>query len=39
MAFKFEELKVWHVALELANEIDLLEKTFPIDERFSLASQ
>ena len=39
MAFRFEELKVWHIAADLSNEIDLLAKTFPIDERFSLASQ
>ncbi|MCY7309397.1 MAG: four helix bundle protein [Chitinophagaceae bacterium] len=39
MAFRFEELKVWHIAADLSNEIDLLAKTFPIEERFSLASQ
>jgi len=39
MAFRFEELKVWHIAADLSNEIDLLVKTFPIEERFSLASQ
>ena len=39
MAFRFEELKVWHMAADLSNEIDLLAKTFPIEERFSLASQ
>ena len=39
MAFKFEDLRVWHRALELANEVDLLSKTFPQDERFSLTSQ
>lgn len=39
MAFKFEELKVWHIAADLSNEIDLLAKTFPVEERFSLASQ
>ncbi|HWB25504.1 MAG TPA: four helix bundle protein [Chitinophagaceae bacterium] len=39
MAFKFEELRVWHKTLELTNEVDLLAKTFPVEERFSLASQ
>ena len=39
MAFRFEELKIWHLAADLSNEIDLLAKSFPIDERFSLASQ
>lgn len=39
MAFRFEELKIWQKAVELSNEIDLLTKKFPIDERFSLSSQ
>ena len=39
MAFRFENLKVWQIAAELSNEIDLLAKNFPIEERFSLASQ
>ncbi len=39
MAFRFEDLKIWHKALELANQVDILAKTFPMDERFSLASQ
>jgi four helix bundle protein len=39
MAFRFEELKVWHIAADLYNEIDLLAKTFPVEERYSLASQ
>lgn len=30
---------MWQKSLELANEVDLLVKTFPIEERFSLASQ
>lgn len=39
MAFRFEELKIWQKAVELSNEVDLLTKSFPVDERFSLASQ
>ena len=39
MAFRFEELKVWHIAADLSNEIDLLVKKFPVEERYSLSSQ
>jgi four helix bundle protein len=39
MAFKFEELKVWQRAADLSNEVDLLAKKFPANERFSLVSQ
>ena len=39
MAFRFEELKVWQMALELCNEIDLLTKKFPTEERYNLSSQ
>ena len=39
MAFRFEDLKVWHKVADLSNEIDLMTKVFPIEERFSLASQ
>ncbi|MEO7922962.1 MAG: four helix bundle protein [Chitinophagaceae bacterium] len=39
MAFRFEELRVFHQAADLSNEIHMLVKTFPIEERFSLASQ
>jgi hypothetical protein len=28
MAFRFEELKVWQLALRLSNEIDILVKVF-----------
>jgi four helix bundle protein len=39
MAFKFEKLKIWNVALELAGEVAELVKTFPKDELFILTSQ
>ncbi len=39
MAFRFEELKVWQKALELSNEIDIMTKNFPNEERYSLSSQ
>jgi len=39
MGFKFENLKVWQLSLELADEIDLLAQTFPKHELYSLSSQ
>lgn len=39
MAFKFETLLVWQNSLKLCNEIDLLAKSFPRIELFSLTSQ
>jgi four helix bundle protein len=39
MAFKFEKLKVWQKALDLADRIDLLTKTFPREEVYILTSQ
>lgn len=39
MAFRFEELKVWHLALELSNEINIMIEPFPKKELYSLCSQ
>ncbi|WP_410222459.1 four helix bundle protein [Pedobacter sp.] len=39
MAFKFEKLKVWQKAIDLADEVDKLTKTFPKDEIYVLTSQ
>ena len=39
MAFKFEKLKVWQKAIDLADEIDQLAKTFPKEEVYILTSQ
>ena len=39
MAFKFENLKVWHASLELTDEIDSLVRSFPAYELYSLSSQ
>jgi four helix bundle protein len=39
MAFKFENLKVWQLSLELTDEIDLLAHSFPKHELYSLSSQ
>ncbi len=39
MAFKFEKLRVWQKAIELADDVDKLTKTFPKDEMYVLTSQ
>lgn len=39
MAFKFESLKVWQISLDLSNQIDLMAKSFPKIELFSLTNQ
>ena len=39
MAFRFESLIVWQNALLYSNEIDLIVKSFPREERYSLSSQ
>jgi len=39
MAFKFENLRVWHKALDYTVEIYDMSKTLPSDERFGLISQ
>lgn len=39
MGFKFENLKIWNSALELAGEISEMVKSFPNEELFILTSQ
>lgn len=39
MAFKFENLKIWQLSLELTDEIDMLAQGFPKHEIYSLSSQ
>lgn len=39
MAFKFENLRVWQKALDLADDVDKLTKTFPKEEVYVLTSQ
>ncbi|SER32183.1 four helix bundle protein [Pedobacter rhizosphaerae] len=39
MAFKFEKLKVWQKAMDLADEIDKMTKAFPKEGIFVLTSQ
>jgi len=39
MAFKFEKLKIWQLALEFDGEISEMVKNFPKDELFILTAQ
>jgi four helix bundle protein len=39
MAFRFENLKVWQISLDIADEVDLLAQNFPQYELYSLSSQ
>jgi four helix bundle protein len=39
MAFKFENLKVWQLSLELTDEVEMLVRSFPNHELYSLSSQ
>jgi len=39
MGFNFENLDVYHKAVDFANDVYLLTKTFPKDEMFGLTSQ
>ena len=39
MQYKFENLKVWHLALEYIDEVYELSKLLPEDERWGLSSQ
>ncbi|MFT4856213.1 MAG: four helix bundle protein [Algoriphagus sp.] len=39
MAFKFENLRVWELVINLSAEVSGLVKTFPAEERFVLSSQ
>lgn len=39
MAFKFENLAIWHKALDLSVEIDMIVKSFPSFELYSLSNQ
>lgn len=37
MAFRFEQLEVWHIALKLSNEIDYWLKSFQIEKDLAYA--
>jgi four helix bundle protein len=39
MGFNFEKLNVWKMAVDLADEVHKLTKSFPKEELFSLTSQ
>lgn len=39
MAFKFEKLRVWELAIELTLDVNRLIKSFPSEEKFVLAQQ
>jgi four helix bundle protein len=39
MPFKFEQLQVWQLAIDLSQSVHLLTKTFPKDERCILTTQ
>ena len=39
MAFKFEKLQIWQMAIELSYEIHNLTRSFPKEELFILTSQ
>ena len=39
MACKFEGLRIWHLSLELTDDVDTLVNTFPKHEMYSLSSQ
>ena len=39
MAFKFEKLRVWEMAIDLTFEVNILVKKFPSDEKYVLAQQ
>lgn len=39
MAFRFEDLQVWQIAMDLDEQINQLTKTFPKEEIYILTSQ
>ena len=39
MSFKFERLIIWQKSMDFGEEIYLLSRKFPADERFNLISQ
>ena len=39
MKFKFEKLIIWQKAMDLGEQIDTIQKTFPKQELFNLCSQ
>ena len=39
MAFKFESLRIWHLSVELTDDVDVFAQTFPKHEIYSLSRQ
>ena len=39
MAFKFEKLEIWKLAIDMADDVHNLTRSFPKEEMFSLTSQ
>ena len=39
MNFKFENLHIWQKSMDFGEEVTLLARTFPDDEKFNLISQ
>lgn len=39
MAFKFEKLEIWKLAIDMADDVHMLTRSFPKEEMFSLTSQ
>lgn len=39
MSFKFEELHIWQKAMDFGEEIHVISKSFPVNERYNLSSQ
>ena len=39
MAFKFEQLRVWQLSIDLTDKIHVLTKTFPKEELYILTQQ
>jgi four helix bundle protein len=38
-SFKFENLKIWQLAMDLGEELNAVAKSLPSDEKFNLSSQ
>lgn len=39
MSFKFEKLKIWHLAMDFGEDINILIELFPKKEMYNLSSQ
>jgi len=39
MSFKFENLRIWHIAMDYGEDLFSLSKNFPKEEIFNLTSQ